>query len=108
MDTVYAIIFVSFSTVAFATEGRLVGLNKATIVIVWRDKASNDEAMALHDAGVDKTNPALLMRLIACIVPSGTRAIITSAGFATHDIMVIEGQHSGCRGNVVMEMFKLQ
>jgi len=92
--------------VAFATEGRIVGLNGASMVVIWKDKKSNDEAMELHDAGADKTNPALLIPLVACIVPSGTKAIITTAGFATHDVMVIEGEHSGCRGNIVMEMFK--
>jgi hypothetical protein len=103
---VCAVIFASFATVAFGLDGRLVGLNGNPMVVVWKDKKSNEEAMALHDAGVDKSNPVLLMPLVACTVPSGTRAIITSAGFATHDIMVIEGEHSGCRGNVPMEMFK--
>lgn len=94
------------SSPVFALDGRLVSPNGAPTVIIWKDKDAHDKALNLIDAGVAKTNPALLMPLIACIVPTGTRAVITSAGFATHDIMVIEGEHSGCQGNIPMELFK--
>ena len=30
----------------------------------------------------------------------------TDAGFVTHDIMVIEGPDSGCRGNIPVEAFR--
>jgi hypothetical protein len=86
---IYAVIFAFFTTAAFGMDGRIVGLNGAPVAVIWKDKESSHEAMELHDAGVDKTNPALLVPLVACIVPSGTKIIITSTGFATHDIMVI-------------------
>jgi hypothetical protein len=72
-------------------------------VIVWRNKAAHNEGMTLISSGVHQSNPMLLMRLISCIVPAGTKAIITDGGFATHDILVTSGQHSGCRGNVPVE-----
>jgi len=43
--------------------------------------------------------------LLSCIVDSGTRAITTDAGFVTHDILVIEGEEAGCRGNIPAEDF---
>jgi len=46
------------------------------------------------------------MRLLSCIVPSGTGVIITDMGFATHDIMVIDGEKAGCRGNIPAEALK--
>jgi hypothetical protein len=102
----FAAVFASLVTAAFGMDGQLVGQGGASTVIIWKDKTSHEEGLSLISAGVHKTNPALLVRLISCIVPSGTRAITTSAGFMTHDIMVVEGEHSGCRGNVPMEVFK--
>lgn len=71
---------------AVAQQKMLRGLGGAANVFVWKDKKSHTEGMTLIQAGVHKTNPALLMRLIACMVPSGTMAVVTDAGFATHDI----------------------
>lgn len=88
---------------AMALSGKVIGINGSDVVFVWKDKQSQTEAMSLIDAGVHKSNPALLMQLLACVVDSGTAAIITDAGFATHDIMVTEGPDSGCRGNIPME-----
>lgn len=93
----------ALSSPAFAMPGKVVGINGSDVVFVWRDKDSQMEAMSLIDAGVHNSNPSLLMRLIACIVPSGTGAIITDGGFATHDIMITEGGDAGCRGNIPME-----
>lgn len=93
--------------IVHGAEGRLIGLGGADIVFVWESKAAHDEGLSLINAGVHQSNPALLMELLACLVPSGTRAITTDMGFATHDIMVIEGESSGCRGNVAMEAFDI-
>jgi hypothetical protein len=106
-----AIVLLGFAVTperALASEGRLVGLNGSDVVFVWRSKADHDEGLSLINAGVHKSNPALLFPLLACIVPSGTKAIITDGGFATHDILVIDGESAGCRGNVAMESFDLQ
>ncbi len=92
-------------TVALAMDGQLVGKND-TIVLVWKNKDAHNEGLDLIIAGVHKTKPALVMRLLSCTVKSGTRAITTDAGIITHDIMVVEGKNTGCRGNVASENFK--
>ncbi len=88
-----------------ATEGTLRGMNGAQTVFLYKDTTARSEGFKLIQAGVHRTNPAMLMSLMACAVDSGTRAIITSVGFATHDVMIIEGAASGCRGNVAAEEF---
>jgi len=90
---------------ANAVEGRLVGLGSMNQVLVWRDRSAQNEGLRLISAGILDTNPALLLPLLSCIVPTRTRAIVTSAGLATHDILVIEGADSGCRGNIPVEAF---
>jgi hypothetical protein len=94
------------ATPATAQDFHLVGLNGADQVFVWKSKKAHNEAMSLIAADVHRSNPALVMVLLACIVPTGTRAIVTDMGFATHDIMVVEGESSGCRGNIPMESLK--
>jgi hypothetical protein len=89
----------------FALDGKLVGLNGMKVVAVWKDDDAQSEGNTLIQAGVMETNPELLIPLLSCIVPSGTKAVITDAGLVTHDIMVIEGENAGCKGNVPMEVF---
>ena len=91
---------------ALAVEGHLQGLGESEVVFVWRDKASQEEGISLIGAGVHQSNPAMVLGLLSCAPQSGTRAVTTSAGFVTHDILVIEGPDTGCRGNVPMESFK--
>lgn len=91
---------------ASALEGELRSLGSADTVIVWKTKKAHDEGLRLINANVHRSNPALLIPLVACMPTSRTKAIVTSAGFATHDIMVISGPHSGCRGNIPVESFR--
>jgi hypothetical protein len=91
------------STPALALDGRVVGLGGSDTVFVWKSKDAQNQAYTLMEAGAHQSNPALVMRLLSCVVPSGTKAIITDMGFATHDIMIIEGEFSGCEGNIPME-----
>jgi len=60
----------------------------------------------VEGAGVHKSNPALLVPLIACAPVARTRAVTTSAGMLTHDIIIAEGKDSGCRGNIPAEVLK--
>jgi len=92
------------STAAQARERTLSASGRD--VFVWRSKDAQNEGMRLIDAGVLRSNPTLVIRLISCIVPAGTRAIITDHGFATHDILVTSGPSSGCRGNVPVEFVR--
>lgn len=72
-------------------------------VFVWRDSEKHGEGLDLIRAGVHRSNPDLVLRLVACVVPSGTKAITTSGGFVTRDVLVTSGSHAGCRGNVAVE-----
>jgi len=72
-------------------------------VFVWKDSDAQSEAYKLIQAGVHNTNPALVFQLLACMVPRGTKAIITDMGFASHTILVTSGEHAGCRGVIPME-----
>ena len=66
---------------------------------------SDWDGLALHmDAKVSaEEHPDVYMPLFACIVDDGTSAIVTDGGFASSDILVIDGAHTGCRGTVVNE-----
>ena len=93
---------------ANAKSVTLVTPHHGTVVIVWKSKAATVEGLALIEAEVHKTNPALLSALMSCIVPVGTKAIITSIGLVTHDILVTSGEDAGCRGNVPIEFISTQ
>ncbi|MCY1704438.1 hypothetical protein [Pannonibacter sp. SL95] len=88
---------------AAAQQFVLKDFTGAGAVWVWKDKAAHDEAMQLINAGVHKTNPMMVMVLVACIVDPGTKIIMKDMGFVTHDIMIVEGPKAGCRGNIPAE-----
>ncbi|MCZ8180344.1 MAG: hypothetical protein O9309_15075 [Rhizobium sp.] len=98
-------VFVAVMILANQAEAAevVLGRSGSENVFVWNDSDAHSEAIKLVDAGVHRTNPMLLMRLLACIVPTGTRAIITDAGFASHTILITSGDDSGCRGVIAME-----
>lgn len=98
--------FVTLASPAVALEGTLQGLGGMNMVVVWKNKDAQHEGMSLIEAGVLQSNPELVIPYVSCIVPTGTRAIITDAGLATHDVMVIEGESAGCKGNIPMEAWK--
>lgn len=102
---ILASILALLSCPAWALDGRLVGLGGSNTVFVWRSSEAHGEALELIQAGVHNSNPALVAVLLACVVPSGTRAVTTDFGLVTHDIMVISGEDAGCRGNIPVESF---
>jgi hypothetical protein len=71
------------------------------------NKKAHEEAISLISAGVHKSNPMLIFPLVSCMVDNGTAAVTTDSGIVTHDIMVIEGPKSGCRGNIPVEHFEV-
>jgi len=89
---------------AYALEGRLE--DPGHKIFVWKNAEAHTEAIRLIKAGVYSSNPSLITSLLSCLVESGTKVIATSMGFATHDILVIDGPNAGCRGNVAAERFK--
>jgi hypothetical protein len=82
-----------------AQERTLTGMNGAPNVIVWKNHHSLQQGTDLVSAGVGKKNPARIVGLIACIVPSGTSAIVTDSS----NVLVTSGEFSGCRGAVNVE-----
>lgn len=88
--------------VALADEVTL-GRPGMDAVFVWLDEEAHSEALDLIRAGVHESNPALVMRLLACIAAPGDKAVITDMGMFSHTIVVIDGEEAGCRGLVTME-----
>lgn len=82
---------------------KTLGRDGASNVFVWRDEDAFSEAVRLMDAGVHQRNPSLLMPLLSCIVPVGTKAVVTDGGFFSSTILVTDGRHSGCRGLITNE-----
>lgn len=91
-----------FSGAAAAQEVTL-GRSGSDNVFVWRDSAAQSEAFKLIRAKVHEESPALVFRLMSCMVPGGTKAIITDAGFGSHTILITSGDNAGCRGVIQRE-----
>ena len=103
---VISLVLIAVAVPAEALEGRLV--NPSGSVILWRSKDAMDEGNALMRANTD---PRLIVRLAACAVKSGTRAVSAIktegsmfSGYALA-VTVIDGQFSGCRGFVTLKEF---
>lgn len=94
---------------AWAGQGRaddpaVLGRSGMEQVYVWRDYDAWSEGLALVRAGVHKTDPQMVLRLMACIVKNGDHAVIIGrAGLASKTILVIDGAQKGCRGFVTDE-----
>lgn len=97
-----AAIIVLLSNPVLAAE-IVLGRMGSDTVFVWKNSEAHSEAIKLIQANVHQSNPILVMRLLACMVPAGTKAVITDMGFASHTIIVTSGEYSGCRGVIPME-----
>jgi len=86
-----------------AQDYRLKALPGADKVFVWKSKDAHNEGLSLIQAGAIQSNPMLVAVLLSCIAQPGAKVVMLDAGFATHDIMVIDGESSGCRGNIAAE-----
>lgn len=75
------------------------------MVFIWRDTAALREASRLVNAGVHRSQPQLMMPLIACIVPNNTSVVQVDPGIFSSTVLVTSGQHVGCRGIAEAEMF---
>ena len=73
---------------AHAQERTLIGINGGPNVIVWKNQDSLQQGTDLVSAGVGKKNPARIVGLIACIVPSGTSAIVAGSS----NVLVTSGE----------------
>lgn len=72
-------------------------------VFVWRDDDAHSEAVRLITAGVHKSNPLLVMKLMSCMVDAGTKAVVVDGGFVSSTVLITAGEHAGCRGDIPNE-----
>ena len=86
----------------------LKNLPGSKVIIVWKSKKAHNEGLAIIRSGLTQAKLLLLARLVACRATAGTEVIVTDAGFVTHDIMIVEGQSVGCRGNIPAEELELR
>lgn len=75
-------------------------------VIIWRSDKAHDEGVKLIGAGVNKSNPAVLLPLVACAPAAGDQVVVTDGGFFSSTVTVISGKQAGCRGVVENEYLK--
>jgi len=87
---------------ALAQE-RQLGRSGMSNVFVWKDSEAHSEAISLIQAGVNSTNPALIMRLLSCIATPGDKAVVVDGGFFSSTVLVTSGKQAGCRGVIANE-----
>lgn len=90
--------------VAFAQEGQVsLGRPDSSTVYVWKDSDAYSEAIKLIGAGVHKTTPELVTRLMACVADRGDHAVVLNRKWGAATILIVDGNNSGCRGAVAIE-----
>jgi len=75
-------------------------------VIVWKDKNAQTEGYALIQTGAARRNPDVMFPLISCIVPKGTKAVMTGSpepDDLIRSVIVMDGVWVGCRGVVSVD-----
>ena len=75
-------------------------------IAVWKNLEATHQALQLEATNQAQTNPKAYNRLIACVVSSGTTAMITKDHgdvALAYDIRITSGARSGCRGTVINE-----
>ena len=92
----------SVSTQAMAQE-KTLGRSGTDTVFVWKNSDAQSEAFKLISAGVHKTNPTLVFRLMSCMVDNGTKAVVTDGGMFSSTVLITSGKNSGCRGVIPNE-----
>ena len=70
--------------------------NKDLTVWVFRDGKAMSEAMRLSKVN----DNSLYSPLLSCVVPCGTKVVVTDGGFMHSTVLVTEGAKKGCRGYV--------
>jgi len=78
-------------------------------VIVWKDRNAQTEGYSLVQTGAARRNPDVMFPLISCIVPKGTKAVVTGSPDPDdfiRSVIVTDGVWVGCRGVVNVEHLK--
>jgi hypothetical protein len=73
--------------------------------LIRRSAEARADGMALIRDGAD---PKLIVPLIVCLSPPGTRLVLGSGdpGLFLREIIVVDGRWAGCRGVIPPENFK--
>ena len=111
-NSLLAVVAISASLLAsvntsYALDGTLKAFGGAKIIVVWKSTDARSEGQSIIDAGGAENNIELLAPLISCVETPGTKVVVTDAGLVTHDVLVVEGENKGCRGNIAMEELNL-
>ncbi|MDO9499018.1 hypothetical protein [Falsiroseomonas sp.] len=72
-------------------------------LLIWRDSNAQSEGLRLINAGVNRTQPQMIVRLLSCVVASGSQIVVTDGGFFSSTVLVVSGRETGCRGVVANE-----
>jgi hypothetical protein len=95
-----AAILLATAAPAFGQTKTLHGYGHEPVVAIWRDAKAREAGDNMLRAGINHTDPGLMLPLVACIVDNGTHVIVSDAGFFSSDVIVVDGPYKGCRGNV--------
>ena len=100
MKRFLAIALISTAPVAEAQTLRELNNSRGSVVFVWRDREARENGLALAAAGTHRTRPEVLLPLLSCIVPNGSKVRVQDSGLFTSIVFVADGQSAGCRGVV--------
>jgi hypothetical protein len=86
-----------YAGAALAQERTLTMSDPTDDVLVLRDSKAMDEFYDLVNAN-NLGDTELLAPLLACVVSSGTKAIVADGGYLSSTVLVTDGAEKGCRG----------
>ena len=95
--TVIAVLSLGPTPLAAQTK-TLCMRNKDLTAWVFRDGKAMSEAMRLLNAKLN--DDSLYSPLLSCVVPCGTKVVVTDGGFMHSTVLITEGAKKGCRGYV--------
>jgi hypothetical protein len=89
-------------------EDVYLGAEGTPEVWVWKDDIAQTEGLRLIEAKVYRNHPEAIDRLLACVVPPGSKAILDENGFFSSRVTVSAGDKAGCQGVVSTEDIKIK
>jgi hypothetical protein len=97
--TLFAAAVVCFSTSAEVQVCKIKAHGNSQEAIVIRS-GKQSEFFSLINA---KEYAQAMLCCTACMIPAGTKIVITDRGWTSHTIRVLEGTKAGCVGDIPME-----
>jgi hypothetical protein len=102
MTTIVALVLATTSAASQTGAITLQDSSGNKVVAVWRSDKAMEQGRQLVQQGISKQKPELLLQLIACFVPNGTKASFTNTSFfsVSTEVLIVDGERAGCRGVV--------